>query len=193
MKTIILLISAFTFLIQPTNTNNEMGMYYYLIPDRETNCKDDFPSRLSYFFEQVGGYDEYATVSQLEDQLQIELSLFQNTYNDDYSSFEFMEEMGNIENAEKEFIKHKEKTKITTESILNVLLEFQKKLNIDKDFYKKLNFNDNNNLPQDMKILYPPRIDYYSNGNFLKDINSLIKVIQCYKQNGVEYVRLGYA
>ena len=170
-----------------------MGMYYYLIPETETECTNDFPSGLSYFFEQVGGYDEYATVSQLENELDIDLSLFQKTFTDDESMFKEMEEYGQIKNAEKEFKKHKEETRIKTDSLLELLIEFKKKLDKSKDFAGKIKFNNNQTIPENIRILCPPEIEYYRNGEFIKDLNKLILTLECYKKDGVEYLRLGYA
>ncbi|MFD0964541.1 hypothetical protein ACFQ1O_11055 [Pseudofulvibacter geojedonensis] len=168
-------------------------MYYYLIPETDTGCVDDFPSGLSYFFEQVGGYDEYATVSQLENELDIDLSLFQNIYIDDKSIFEEMEKYGEIRDAEEEFKKHAEKTKIRTESMFDLLLIFKNKLEKNRDFANKIKFNSNKELSESIRTLYPPEIEYYKNGKFLKDLDALISIINCYKKNGVRYLRLGYA
>lgn len=193
MKTLTLLFISLIIFLPTKEKELNMGMYYYLVPETETECTDDFPSGLSYFFEQVGGYDEYAVVSQLEIELNIDLSLFQNTYIEDEYLFEEMEEYGKIKSAKKEIIKHKEKTKIKTETMLSLLLDFKNVLHKNKDFVKKIKFNNNTDLPENIRELCPPKLAYYSNGEFLKDLNDLILILQCYKSNGVKYLRLGYA
>ncbi len=170
-----------------------MGMYYYLIPETETNCTNDFPTGLSYFFDQVGGYGEYATVSQLESILNIDLSLFQKTFIEDESMFEEMEEYGEIKNAEQEYKKHKENTRIATDYILEILIEFRDGLKKNKDFANTLKFNNNKTLPEEVRALCPPEIEYYKNGKFINDLDTLILTLECYKKNGIKYLRLGYA
>ena len=192
MRTSIIFILFLNSFLITKNEKSNMGMYYYLIPETETECTTDFPSGLSYFFEQVGGYGEYATVSQLETELNIDLSLFQNTFTNDESMFKEMEEYGQIENAEKEFINHKKKTRIKTESILKLLIDFKKALKLSNDFAKKIKFNNDESLTEKIRVLCPPKIEYYNNGNFLNDINSLISTIECYKKDGVKNLRLGY-
>ena len=55
-----------------------MGMSYFIIPNKKTSCKDDFPDGLSFFFEQIGGYDDKAEVAQVSEILHINLSVFQD-------------------------------------------------------------------------------------------------------------------
>ncbi|WP_420551287.1 hypothetical protein [Tenacibaculum aiptasiae] len=193
MKTLTTLFISLIFFLPTKENKLNMGMYYYLIPETETDCTNDFPSGLSYFFEQIGGYDEYAAVSQLENELNIDLSLFQKTFTDDESIFKEMEKYGQIKNAEIEFKKHKKETRIKTESILELLIEFKITLEKNKGFTNKIKFKNNQELPENIRILYPPEIEYYGNGEFVKDINDLIMILECYKKNGVEYLRLGYA
>tara|TARA_R110002050_G_scaffold300120_1_gene467793 strand:- start:83 stop:460 length:378 start_codon:yes stop_codon:yes gene_type:complete len=125
--------------------------------------------------------------------LNIDLSLFQKTFTEDESMFKEMEEYGEIKNAELEFKKHKKETRIKTELILELLIEFKITLEKNKDFVNKIKFNNNQELPENIRILCPPEIEYYGNGEFIKDINDLIKTLECYKKRGVKYLRLGYA
>src|SRR3712207_841807 len=55
-----------------------MGMDYFIVPDKETDCTDDFPELLSNFFEQVAGLGETAEVRQVSRILGIDLSIFQD-------------------------------------------------------------------------------------------------------------------
>ena len=193
MKILITFYIGFLTFFPSKEKKFNMGMYYYLIPETETNCTNDFPTGLSYFFEQVGGYGEYATVSQLENNVNIDLSLFQKTFTEDESMFKEMEEYGEIKNAEQEFKKHKENTRIATESILEVLIEFRNGLKKNKDFANTLKFNNDKKLPKKVRALCPPEIEYYKNGEFIKDLDILILTLECYKKDGIKYLRLGYA
>ena len=71
-----------------TGTKNKystIGMSYEIIPDKQTRCVNDFGNGLSFFFEQVGGYEETAEVEQVSRILKIDLSVFQDVdynYND---------------------------------------------------------------------------------------------------------------
>jgi hypothetical protein len=55
-----------------------MGMDYYIMPKEEVQCANEFPEKLSQFFEQVGGYYESAAASQVSKILAIYLSIFQD-------------------------------------------------------------------------------------------------------------------
>lgn len=193
MKTLLTFYIGILILFTSKDNNFDMGMYYYLIPETETDCTNEFPTGLSYFFEQVGGYGDYSTVSQLEKELNIDLSLFQNIFNENESDFSVMEEYGEIQSAEKEFKKHKEETRMQTESMLELVKEFKNKLNENEDFTNEIKFNSNLILPKNIRNLYPPEIEYYENGEFIKDLNYLMLTLECYIQYEVKYLRLGYA
>ncbi|WP_157887199.1 hypothetical protein [Hymenobacter sp. PAMC 26628] len=55
-----------------------MGMDYYISPNTEVKCENEFPERLSQFFEQIGGYGEFAEATQISKILDIDLSIFQD-------------------------------------------------------------------------------------------------------------------
>lgn len=55
-----------------------MGMNYYIVPNKQTNCENNFGNGLSFFFEQIGGYGEAAEVEQVSKILSIDLSVFQD-------------------------------------------------------------------------------------------------------------------
>ncbi len=74
-----------------------MGMSYYLVPDRQTNCKDDFGSGLTFFFEQVGGYGETAEVEQVSKILNIDLSIFQDVEYDPEDQAELEKHWHNLD------------------------------------------------------------------------------------------------
>jgi len=170
-----------------------VGMYYYLIPESETKCSKDFPEGLSFFFEQVGGYDEYSAVNQLEKELNIDLSIFQNTFVDDIEIFKSMEEFGEIDDYKVEFKKHERKTRIKVEFVITLLLKFKNKIETNKNFASKIKFNNNKDLPKSVRELCPPEIKYYKSGEFLNDINTLIFTLKCFNDDEIKYFRFGYS
>jgi hypothetical protein len=72
---LLLLLKAPPHQIPPTSS---MGMSYFIFPNKKTSCKDNFPDRLSFFFEQLDGYDDKAEVAQVCKILHIDLSVFQD-------------------------------------------------------------------------------------------------------------------
>jgi len=54
-----------------------VGMNYSIEANVKTKCNDDFPPRLSFFFEQIGGFGDKSMVTQVEKILNIDLSTFQ--------------------------------------------------------------------------------------------------------------------
>ena len=174
-----------------------MSMTYFLVPDKKGSCSDDFPDGLSYFFEQIGGFDEKAEVAQVSRVLQIDLSVFQDV---EY----------NYED-EKEVKKHWHNLPEFA-SIVDILIakikmtpDYYKKVIHDPDYQKHLeesirigSSGDTTQYSQWLKEVeksnyyYPPDHGYLREGRILKDLNDLKKTLDCYQKNGVIRVRIEY-
>ena len=172
-------------------------MTYFLVPDKKGSCSDDFPDGLSYFFEQIGGFDEKAEVAQVSRVLQIDLSVFQDV---EY----------NYED-EKEVKKHWHNLPEFA-SIVDILIakikmtpDYYKKVIHDPDYQKHLeesirigSSGDTTQYSQWLKeaeksnYYYPPDHGYLREGRILKDLNDLKKTLDCYQKNGVIRVRIEY-
>lgn len=173
-----------------------MGMYYNIeLKNNEEIGYIDFPYSLSYFFEQIGGYEDKSIVSQIEKILKIDLSIFQKTYNDDFEDFD-------NEIDENDFW-------INIEELINKLEEFKDKAEINKNYFSKvvLNPNDDRNVYQDFNYDYEKIIKYQQenplslyptdngiiNEEMLKNsINELLSTLGEIKRNGETEIRLIY-
>jgi hypothetical protein len=175
-----------------------MGMYYYIVPNKQTACKDDFSSQLSFFFEQVGGYGETAEVEQVSKILNIDLSIFQDVAYDMEDQAEADKHWHNID------------------GFTSIVDSFIAKIKAQPDYYNKVIHNPNKQKQDDemsrliyMKdtakaakmiaelekqpfYYYPPDYGYLSEGRILKDLQSLRTTFDCYQKNGVTKVRLEY-
>jgi len=189
-----------------------MGMDYYIIPESEVNCQHEFPESLSFFFEQVGGYEEYAEVSQISKILQIDLSVFQEiSYDDDENYGGPIGEDEEDESPEdSSIIWHDTATIIV---LINSLLA---KIMAFPDYYKQVLHNpnrkqdlnslfyitasgDEEKIKQGLEILeakplfgYPSDYGYLSNGELVEDLKILRKTLTCYEDSGVSRFKLMY-
>ena len=179
-----------------------MGMYYIIeLKNNEDIEYIDFPYPLSYFFEQIGGYDDKSIVSQIEKIINIDLSIFQKTYNSD---MEFEEGFENLEteHEDNEFW-------IKIEELINKLEEFKDKIERNKNYFTKvvLNPKDDRNVYQDFYFDYEKMIKYqqenplslYPTDNGIitekvleNSVNELLNTLKEIKSNGETEIRLIY-
>lgn len=189
-----------------------MGMDYYIIPESEVNCQHEFPESLSFFFEQVGGYEEYAEVSQVSRILQIDLSVFQEISYDDDENYG-----GPVEEDEEEESPDDSPTIWhDTATVVLVIDSLLAKITAFPDYYKQVLHNptrkqDLNTLFQvtasgneekikqgleelESKPLfgYPSDYGYLSKGELVEDLKILRKTLMCYEDNGVSRFKLMY-
>lgn len=172
---------------------NFFGMDYYIEANVKTNCKDDFPSGLSFFFEQLGGFEEKSMVSQVEKILKIDLSSFQ-----DYD-FE----------GEESPNKHWKNIKVFEKTIDDLL----SKIKANPNYYKKVKYNPANppdygyssnkkemeQIRQKQKQYekspwfgYPVNNGYLSSNKFVTELNQLKSILNCYKKHGATKIKLSY-
>lgn len=175
-----------------------MGMDYFIVPNKQTTCKDNFGNGLSFFFEQVGGYGETAEVEQVSKILNIDLSVFQDVEYDPEDQAEVETRWHGID------------------SFTAIVDNFITKIKAQPDYHKKVIHNPNKQKQDDevskliymkdtakaAKMLaelekqpfyyYPPDYAYLREGRILKDLQTLRKTLDCYKRNGVTKVRLEY-
>jgi hypothetical protein len=187
-----------------TNFNSKfnytpLGMTYSIIANKETNCENNFGDGLSFFFEQIGGYEEFAEVIQVSKILKVDLTIFQDV---DYN----YEDKSEIDKHWHDI----DKLLILIETVL-------KKIELNPNYYKKVkhNLNRDKQLEDESKIwlimdslerekklkqlhiqpfyYYPPDYKYLSEGRFLKDLHILQKTLLCYKKSGATKFRLEYS
>lgn len=189
-----------------------MGMDYYIIPDGEVACDNEFPESLSFFFEQVGGYEEKAEVSQVSRILQIDLSIFQEiSYDDEEGSGGFADEDEEDESPEySPAIWH------DTAAVVSVIDSLLAKIAAYPDYYKQVLHNpnrrkdldalfnvtasgDEEKIKQGLEVLeskplfgYPSDYGYLSDGGLVEDLNILRKTLMCYEDSGVTRFKLLY-
>jgi hypothetical protein len=167
-----------------------MGMDYYIMPGGEAHCENEFPEGLSFFFEQVGGYDDYAEVSQVSQILQIDLSVFQEISYDEneeyYSPYGEDEEVEDAEDSPA--IWH------DTAEVISLIDSLLAKIASFPAYYKQVihgpaRQQDAGHSLQTShtKLLpgYPPDYGYLSKGEVIKDLQTLRKTLACYEENGV--------
>jgi hypothetical protein len=188
-----------------------MGMDYYIIPETETTCQNDFPDKLSFFFEQVGGYGDYAEVSQVSQILQIDLSVFQEISYDDGEYYD-----GPIEEDDEEAPEDSPVIWHNTATVVQIIDNLLAKIAAFPDYHKQVLHNPNRK--QDLDALfkitasgdeeeimrglealeskplfsYPADHGYLSNGEIVEDINTLRKTLMCYEDNGVSKFKFMY-
>ena len=175
-----------------------MGMCYYIVPNKPTQCKDDFGNGLSFFFEQVGGYGDKAEVEQISKLFNIDLSIFQDVEYDPENKAEIDRHWHDLN------------------TFTSIVDQFIVKINANPGYYKKVVHNPDKKKQDDelSRILYmkdtakaeklrkqlesnpfyyyPPDYGYLSEGRILKDLKILKKTLECYRKNGVTKVRLEY-
>lgn len=170
-----------------------MGMDYYIKANAETECEDNFPSGLSFFFEQIGGYGEKSMVSQVEQILDIDLSTFQ--------SYDFME------NEESDSIYWKDINEF--ESVIDLLL---KKIDANPEYYEEVKyhpilpvygFSTDSTKMAEMKRTqeefenhpmygYPNDHGFLSKRIIVKELKKLKSLISCYRKGGATMIKLNY-
>jgi hypothetical protein len=168
-------------------------MSYFIEANIETNCEDRFPESMSYFFEQIGGYDEKSMVAQVESILKIDLSLFQH--------YDFPE---NPKPASLYWIEIKK-----MKALLKTL---KSKIKANPDYYNEVKYNpvqaiwgistdsiENARFKQAQveseehpMFGYPNDVGYLSSNTFLKDIYALEAILNCYSRKGATKVKLSY-
>ena len=179
-----------------------MGMYYGIeLKNNEEIGYVDFPYSLSYFFEQIGGYDDKSIVSQIEKILDIDLSIFQKTYNHEMD-FEEEHEDFNVETEDNELW-------IKIEELINKLEEFNDRIEKNKNYFTKvvLNPKDDRNVYEDFNFDYEKMVKYQQenplslypidNGIITEkvlgnSINELLNTLKEIKSNGETEIRLVY-
>ena len=172
-------------------------MDYYIMPGGEAHCENDFPESLSFFFEQVGGYDDYAEVSQVSRILQIDLSVFQEiSYDEDEEYYSPDDEDEEAEDSEDSpAIWH------DTDAVILVIDDLLAKIAAFPDYYKQVMHgparqqNEDFSLQMpDNKLLsgYPPDYGYLSKGEIIEDLKTLRKTLTCYEENGVYKFKFMY-
>ena len=140
-----------------------MSMNYFIYSDIEPEDTYDeeirdlshFPYGLSFFFEQVGGYDECAEVSQVCELLNIDLDLFQNV--------DFPENP------------HSSKTWQTIEVVVNKLDEFSQAIKKNPKYFEKVLHGGER---------HPPDYGYLSKNVISQDIQTLKNNLQLLKEKG---------
>ena len=170
-----------------------VGMNYSIEANVKTKCKDDFPPRLSFFFEQIGGFGDKSMVIQVEKILNIDLSTFQEY---DY--------MDNEESSEKYW---KNITKF--EAVIDKLIF---KISANPKYYQKVKYNPIkpeyafSSDPNEMKKIkakekeyenhpmygYPYDNKYLSTKALVEDLEALKSILKCYKKNGASKIKLNY-
>jgi hypothetical protein len=175
-----------------------MGMDYFIYPDKETDCSDDFPERLSNFFEQVQGLGNTAEAEQVGRILGIDLSIFQQ-----------VEDSSVDDNQQSKKWQHLDK-------FISVVDTFIAKINQQPDYYNKVQYNpDTQNHGEILSEMlmrndtaqiqqwyekmqeqplhdYPIDRGYLSSGAILSDLQELRNTLSCYSKSGVTKVMLVY-
>lgn len=187
-----------------------MGMDYYIIPEIEVNCESEFPEGLSFFFEQVGGYEEYAEVSQVSKILQIDLSVFQEiSYDDEEEYSTFLDE-------EKEATDVSSTIWHSTVTTMHLIDDLLVRIAAFPTYYKQVLYNparrsnldsllqvatvrDEERLKQELEELksnrhfaYPPNYGYLSEGRIVEDLKILRNTLTCYERGGASRFKLIY-
>lgn len=174
-------------------------MNYYISANIETECGDKFPSGLSFFFEQIGGYGDESMVSQVEKILEVDLSNFQEfTKMDDEDS-----DIVTWQSIE------------VFEQVINSLLT---KIEDNPEYYKSVIYHPNPILPIDGYFTTPAEFEevvkrrqksqeeyekhpmygypnddgYLSSGEFVNDLKVLKSILECYVNAGATMIKLDY-
>ena len=198
MHFLVILITSTLFFYTKGQQHLTMGMSYDIIPNKKTKCSNEFGEGLSFFFEQVGGYEETAEVEQVSRILKLDLSVFQDI---DY----------NYENKS-----DVEKHWHTIDAIYSLVDTFIHKIVANPEYYKQVHHNHNREkqlddeqrlwqlkdsserdrqlelLRQQPFYYYPPDYRYLSEGRLLKGLQTLKMTLDCYKKSGVTKIRFEY-
>lgn len=189
-----------------------MGMDYYIIPDGEVACENEFPESLSFFFEQAGGYEEKAEVLQVSRILQIDLSVFQEISYDDEGDY------GGFADEDEEDESPEDSPTIwhDTATVVSVIDNLLAKISAFPDYHKQVLHNpsrikdldvffevtasgDEEKIKQGLGVLeskplfgYPSDYGYLSDGGLVEDLKTLRKTLMCYEDSGVTRFKLMY-
>lgn len=139
-----------------------MGMDYYLYSDLGSYPDHGFPEKLSYFFEQLGGYGERSLVAQTEKLLNIDLGLFQKTSHPEGGS-----------------------TFIALAVLQKLVAELIEKVRANPGFIKQLRFAPAPGFP-------PNTGYFESTAPILKDLDVLEKSLSALKKAGATKIKLMY-
>lgn len=168
-------------------------MDYSIEANVKTECKDDFPPRLSFFFEQIGGFGDKSMVAQVEKILKIDLSTFQKY---DY--------IDNEESSDQYW-----KNITTFEAVIDKLIL---RINTNPKYYEKVKYDPikpeyafSSDINEMKKIKakeqeyenhpmysYPYDNKYLSSGAIVEDLKTLKDILKCYKKNGATKIKLSY-
>lgn len=157
-----------------------MGMYYGIETKNGNGMEFDvFPSTLSYLFEQVGAYGDKSIVCQLEKLLNVDLSLFQNTFNPE---MDFEEEFDTDD------------LWISIIEVANKLLEFKTKAEANKNYFSNivLNSNDVERDESNPMFYYPLANEFISETFINNSITELLTYLENLKNKGETEIRLVY-
>ena len=148
-----------------------MSMNYFIYSDIELEDKYDeeirklceFPDGLSFFFEQVGGYDDFAEVSQVSRLLNIDLELFQKIdFPDNPDTHETWQSL---------------------EFIIAKLTEFKQAILQNPRYFEQVLHGGD---------LHPPDYGYLSQDRISKDIEELEKNLKRLQAKGSKKIRFFY-
>jgi hypothetical protein len=183
-----------------------MGMDYYIIPDRELDCPNDFPESLSYFFEQLGGYGEGSEVAQVSTLLGVDLSAFQHfthfeELDEDKADSPYWQDIDAFEAVIDELLRKLAAQPHYYEAVRHRPPDPLGKLNIQQDrFLAALTANDLeraaqllNGLPKTPGNPYPEDRGYLSGGQLPRDLHVLKQTLAGYRQHGARRIMLIYA
>lgn len=140
-----------------------MSMDYYLYSDLATDTDHDFPSGLSYFFEQLGGYGVQSMVAQTSKLLKIDLGLFQKVSHPEEPGLDIIHPI---------------------EAIQKVVTAFIARVHANPNFIEKIRFGPAGN--------FPPDTGYLKRGGLLKDLVALEKRLNDLKAAGATKIKLMY-
>jgi hypothetical protein len=176
-----------------------MGMDYYIIPDEQTDCEDNFPESLSFFFEQVGGCGEYAEVEQVSRILQLDLSVFQElSYEDDDDMPAELNwhDIDTFADLIDDFIARIKRQPEYYTQVLHNPNHYSELNDLQQSVLASTNSADYQKQLEEMQKRplhkYPPDRGYLSEGLLGADLEVLQQTLQCYKSRGVAKIRLMY-
>ena len=153
-------------------------MCYSIESDIETDFKEDFeedlqgffPDSLTYFFEQYGGYEENSMVSQVEKILDIDLSLFQNTWHPE------MEYDEDIDAESHEFW-------IAISEIKNCVTLFLQKIAANPTYYNQVNY---------IGEYFPDDHGYLSSNQLNRDLDWMLATLNQLEKEEAKKIRFVY-
>lgn len=170
-----------------------IGMHYSIEADIKTNCQDNFPTGLSFFFEQIGGFGDNSMVSQTERILDIDLSTFQeyDFIDNEESSEKYWKDITQFEFVIDEFISKMKANPTYHEKIKYNPIELGPAFSTDSNEMKKIEQKreEYENHPM---YGYPNDNKYLSSNAILNDLETLKKILKCYKKSGATKIKLSY-